>query len=95
MAYQISYSGTAVKQNFDERSVVSKSLGRMILTACICLAAVIALNNESLQQFLIPGENAVTKEAFHIFVEELRSGEDFRDAATTFCREIIDAADIE
>ena len=95
MAYQISYSGTAVKQRIEERSVISKSLGRMILTACICLAAVIALNNESVQQFLIPGDNAVTKEAFYVFVEELRNGEDFPDAATAFCREIIDAADIE
>lgn len=95
MAYQISYSGTAVKQSIEERPVISKFLGRIILTACICLAAVIALSNESVQQILIPGEDAVTKEAFHIFVEELRNGEDFRDAATAFCREIIDIADIE
>ena len=95
MAYQISYGGTAVKKNFEERSVISKYLGRMILTACICLSAVIALNSESVQKFLIPGEDAVTKEAFHVFVEELRNGEDFRNAATAFCREIIDATDIE
>lgn len=95
MAYQISYSGTVVKQSFQERSVKSKFLGRMILTICICLAAVIALNNESVQHFLIPGDEAVTKETFHAFIGELRNGEDFREAATAFCREIIDAADIE
>ena len=95
MAYQISYSGTVVKQSFQEKTVIPKFLGRMILTVCICLAAVIAMNNEAVQEFMIPGNAAVTKEAFHAFVGELRNGEDFRDAATAFCREIIDAADIE
>lgn len=95
MAYQIHYDETAVRRGINEKPATTRSIVRVVLVVAICLAAIFALGNKSVQQFLIPGNDALTIEAMNIFVDELRNGESFRDAATAFCREIIDIADVE
>ena len=45
-----------------------------------------------IQELMIPGDNAVTSEAFSTMTRELRSGASFNDAIYTFCYEIIDDA---
>jgi len=42
-----------------------------------------------IEEWLIPGNPMVTKAAFSLMIDELREGESFTDAVTTFCNEII------
>ena len=43
----------------------------------------------------IPGDKEVTKAAFTDMVEELENGESMQNAITTFCREVLDGAELE
>lgn len=42
-----------------------------------------------LERWLIPGDPQVTKGAFSMMIDEIRSGEPLGEAVSTFCREIL------
>ena len=45
-----------------------------------------------LEEALLPGDAAVTKQAFSLLTEQLRHGEAVGDAVAAFCREVIHGA---
>lgn len=47
---------------------------------------------ELLEEALLPGDPAVTKQAFSLMTQQLRQGEAIGDALAAFCREVIDGA---
>lgn len=49
---------------------------------------------ELLREMVIPGDNAVTTQAWDTMVDSLKSGASVSDAVTVFCREIIHGAEI-
>ena len=63
-----------------------------VAAGCVCLVvASIAFGwqSEQVRDLLIPGDPEVTAAAFALFIEELRSGEGFREAVTAFCTEVL------
>ena len=61
-----------------------------VIAGLICLLTLGRPEMRSkLEQWLIPGDPQVTKAAFSLMLDELREGESFGNAVTTFCNEII------
>ena len=60
----------------------------------VVIAAVITLTvprlRSNLRKWLIPGDEAVTREVFSQMVEDVRDGESVGEAVITFCQEILD-----
>lgn len=96
MSYTIQY-GSSGKLEDDWNVQYRREKGHIIKRVLLCilgLAFLISLKFETVQNFLIPGDAEVTKAAFFQFTEDIQSGEQFKDAVYTFCREIIDHAEI-
>ena len=86
MAYQIRYEDTAViKKTKPQQKIISA----WIVSLCVVALLAGSLRLESVQNFLIPGDPEVTKAAFSAFTRNLENGDSFTDAATAFCRQII------
>ena len=58
------------------------------------LISSVFLFRTEIADFLIPGNSNVTKSAFSEFLNHVKDGESISDAALTFCREIVENADI-
>lgn len=76
-------------------------MGSVVLYTMVCLILFYGLTSAfwpegraSLQEFLLPGDNAVTAQALENMVEHLRAGEAIGDAVVVFCREIIDGTQL-
>lgn len=66
----------------------------VLLLGGFCLFFLLALNfwpegAAALRSALIPGEDAVTVQAFQIMTDDLRSGASVYDAVEAFCRFVI------
>ena len=92
MAYQIRYEGISLI-----KKPIRKSLTRIkwVTIACIALLGALLFRLKPVQDFLIPGDPEITREAFYSFAQELREGERFRDAAVVFCRQVIESDMLE
>ena len=67
-----------------------------IAAIIVLLSAVLFLQKrQNLDELLIPGNPEVTKAAYMQFSEDLREGDSFREAITTFCQEIFTGATLE
>ena len=94
MPYRIEYDKST--QKYEIKSKHSLRFSFILLTCYILFFILTAAfwpdGRAFIQEFLIPGDNAVTIEAFSTMTRELRSGVSFNDAIYTFCHEIIDDA---
>lgn len=91
MGYRIEYG-----QPSDKKYPMPSRCSRLPWMVCGALLLFSLLTNlywpegrEALRNLLIPGDPDVTTEAFAVMIEEVRTGEDFGDAVTSFCREIL------
>jgi len=93
MAYRIQYGQTLEKTTITERvkSGNTKSLYRIIIALAIILALTL-LSRGGYLDFLIPGDKALTKEAFATMVEDVGAGTGVEDALVSFCKEILSVA---
>lgn len=91
MGYRIQYEPElnkkyhiAVSRWPNRKQVVWSSL-------CVLLIGMAAIPTvrQWVLEFLIPGDARVTTGAFTQMISDLRAGEDFSDAVTVFCREIL------
>lgn len=85
MSYRIEYDGRAGKYEV-------KPEGRRGAVLLAVLGAALALAvcfSPEVRTWLIPGEDAVTVQAFHIMTDDLRSGATISDAVEAFCRFVI------
>lgn len=92
MGYRIDYG-----QPSDRKYPVLSSRRPLPALLCGALALFVLLTSlywpegrEALRDLLIPGDAAVTAEAFAAMLENVRAGEDVQDAVTVFCREILE-----
>ena len=89
MGYRIEYDGRAGKYEV-------RSEGKRFPVLFFCAAAFVAAlclwpqGMESVRSFLIPGEDAVTVQAFHGLTDDLRSGASMEAALEAFCRCVLD-----
>lgn len=88
MGYRIEYDGRAGKY---EVKPEGKVLPKFLLCAGILAAALCLWPQEAnkLRSFLIPGEDAVTVQAFQNMTDDLRSGATVGEAVEAFCRYVI------
>lgn len=93
MSYKIQYSpetGYLYPQEKKQRSIQMKRW--IIPTVAIVLA--LWLHIYGVPDFLIPGDPDITKAAASALVDEIQSGVAMNDAVTTFCKTILDGAEI-
>ena len=64
------------------------------ITAAVILLALSLLSKAGFFDFLIPGDKAVTKQAFATMVQEVEEGEGVKSAITAFCQGVLDGAQI-
>ena len=90
MSYQIQYDPHLVKKY--PRRIRKKgkfSLLRIIALLLICFVVIGVIGRGGVPQFLLPGDAAVTAGALDAMIQDLRNGEQFGEAITAFCMEII------
>lgn len=87
LGYRVEY-GTVQKHQHSSR--------RAVWMTALCFALFLVFVNvcwpqgrEVLREILWPGEPAAAKQALETFIDELRWGNSFTEAAESFCREII------
>lgn len=93
MSYKIQYSpetGYLYPQVRKQRTIHMKS---WILPATAIVLA-LWLHFYGVPDFFIPGDPDVTKAATSVLVNEIQSGIAVNDAVTTFCKTILDGAEI-
>ena len=88
MGYRIEYDGRAEKY---EVKPEGKGLPKIFICGAILLAALCLWPQgaEILRSCLIPGEDAVTVQAFRNMTDDLRSGATVGEAVEAFCRYVI------
>ena len=96
MGYRIEYDGEVVHWKQERMQ-----LHRIVCYTLICFLIFAALTYlawpagwQVLEQWIYPGDAMVTKSALTHMARNLRNGEQLADAVVTFCREIIDGAQI-
>lgn len=96
MGYRIEYGQTMTRTPTTGACIQRRKKFALWLVP-FCLIAVVTLlwgRVDEIRDLLIPGNTAVTEVAISQFVNDLRAGQDFGDAITAFCREIIENANI-
>lgn len=96
MAYRIEY-GPPIRQEKRERFPL-----RLPMLTCLSFAAFLfavklfwPAGQEALTRLLLPLQGAgETQAAMAVFLSDLREGQSFREALTTFCRQIVSYADL-
>lgn len=87
MAYQIVYTNAAaIKKHVPKRKIP----GRLLLAVATILLIGGMFSTETVQDFFLPGDPETTKDAFSTLTQELKDGERFSDAATAFCRYLLE-----
>lgn len=92
MAYNINYEHMPIKTPVKEK-IQSGKFVACILIALAIFAVVFGMG-DSLYEYVLPGDPAVTEAAACGFVENIRKGCSVKDAATAFCQQIIDRAEL-
>ncbi len=96
MGYQIQYGQTAVKTYIPERKRFRfnrKSVKILIVCVLIMLGTILG-SRETIQNFFLPGNSQITREAVTQMVTNLKEGEPLAASFEAFCREIVDGANI-
>ena len=72
---------------------------RKTLKVCAVIIALLVCtwgikNRNILKQWLLPADTEQAQKMISAFVEDMRAGKSFKDAATTFCLEVLDHAQV-
>ena len=66
----------------------------MICSVLIAAVLLVGLQNGTIKKMILPGDSEVTAAAFGALINDLCSGEGFREAVTAFCIEVMEHAKI-
>lgn len=62
----------------------------LVLAASVLLITLVKPElREKAAEWILPGDPEVTKAAFNLMLDEIRSGDEISDAVTAFCKEIM------
>lgn len=89
MGYRITYGTVLQKVELSSPGKKQIKIGYVVAVSALILTLVLGCKY---WQFLLPGDSQVTERALHELAENLREGEQFSDAVTAFCREILESA---
>lgn len=96
MGYHIQYEKTIVKTPVNTAIFGNKIKLTfvMILLISTILGYAAYSYKDILQEYILPGDAAVTVSALDTLIDDIRAGESLKDSITAFCLEIIEHADI-
>ena len=96
MGYQIHYGTVMVKTHVPEGKgiKISRKYTKIVIAGVVVLLAIFLCGREAVQDYLIPGNSQVTREAMSKLVSDLKDGELFSNSIEVFCREIVNGANI-
>lgn len=94
MPYQIQYDQSGMQMDIQTDIRRTGHTGWKILVGILILLLIYVWKTNNLQEYLIPGDNEITKQAFAELDQALRGGEPFQEAFYDFCREIVQKDDI-
>lgn len=89
MSYRIMYSPEDNHKYPPHKQENKWILPSLLVIALLVVAARPQVRN-AVEEWLIPGDTHVTKAAFAVMLDEIKSGEPVGEAVTTFCNMIID-----
>ena len=87
MSYRIEYDAAVGK--YEVRKVSPGAFPLFMLSAFMIVAILTYQGRELFRSLIIPGDDAVTLQAFHMMTADLYSGAAFWDAFSDFCRLVI------
>ena len=95
MGYQIQYGETMVKTYIPEGITISswKCIKRFMIIVLIFTAIFLGSRKE-VQNFLLPGNGEVTRNAISKMVSNLKEGEPLGTSIEAFCVDIVNGASI-
>ena len=82
MAYRIEYGSPPRRKRW-----------KLVLLAVGVIAALL-IPRQTLERWLVPGDAAVTKAAFQELLLELRQGSPAGEAVATFCKTVVQGAEL-
>ena len=96
MGYQIQYGTAMVKTHVPERkgNKFLRKYAKIVVAGVVVLLAIFFCSREAVQDFLIPGNSQVTREAISKLLSDLKDGEPLSNSIEVFCREIVNGANI-
>lgn len=93
MGYKIRYD---FSRNGAVKTLLNKKPLLLIGTIAVTVVVFVFLFSfnaiDSIRDFLTPGNDRITQAAFSEFADNIRAGDSFKEAITTFCEKIIDDA---
>ena len=96
MGYKIMYSP---EDNNKYPTGQSGRKHKWLLPVIIILALLMSIRTaqvrDRLEEWIIPGNDQITKAAFSVMIDEIRTGEPVTEAVTAFCRVIIENGNTE
>ena len=95
MGYRIVYEADGIRR--EQNNIVHKRLVGL-LTGCLLAFLVLTMHfwpegKAKLEEMFLPGDPAITKQAFFSMTEQLRAGVAIGDAVAAFCQEVMDGAE--
>lgn len=93
MSYKISYGNESEKSKITGR-IWRPAIAGLVLSLAIMARFVFPKDTKQLTEALFPLTSESVQTALEVFTENIKAGESFNEAATAFCLEIIDEADI-
>ncbi len=92
MGYKIVY-GPEKKENESKKTSLLKLQAlsaAFLLFFVLCVHSSWPAGSEKLQELFLPGDKNQTGAAFETLVENLQDGEDFTEAVTVFCQDLLE-----
>lgn len=90
MSYVIYYGKKSAAETDQKKPDLFGITKGVLLVSLILIASMLVFGRQSVMDFFIPGDPAVTKVAWHTMVSELEQGEGFSEAVTAFCQTLIE-----
>jgi len=87
MGYRIEYGQQIIRKQISNRT---KKRGKTAAVVTVAMLTIGILGAKFNPEVLLPGDKAVTAMALQTLVEDLKTGERFADAVTTFCITIVE-----
>lgn len=95
MGYRIEYGDVFTKEIIADPPAKRKPIHILVLLTTVCVILFILFSADGkVRDILIPGNAEVTQRAVSGFVDDIKEGEQVKDAITAFCVEIIENAQI-
>ena len=95
MGYNIQYGTTSLRSRMRKAYGTKEFRKYRYGLVCVGIFAALIFGRVGLLDFLIPGDNEVTKKAFSNMIQNVREGENVKRAVVVFCDEILDSAEHE